>query len=184
MIKPLKTRKTQKTRKTKMESYEIHDNGGRPYLVHVHRSSNTVSVDFRPYNSEGGLDKSQPPEKVFESRYSHIWIDGKNKHKGNTIVLELNDGSMIYIGSNIQKFSLLSGDSVVSYHSEIGNSDVPYPYIIGKTHTYFMLNNCAVPNILLDFSKDVYDQFYGNSGFKSLKRFSKHLKSKILHKSM
>jgi hypothetical protein len=166
------------------ESYEIHDNGGRPYLVSVQRSSSTVSVDFRPYDSEGGMDTSLPPHRVLKSQYSNIWIGGKNKHKGNTIVLELNDGSMIYIGSNIMKFSLLPGDSVVSYHSEVGNSDVPYPYIIGKTHTYILLNKCAVPNLLLNFSKDVYDQFYGNNEFKSIKRFSKHLKTKIIHTSM
>ena len=69
---------------------------------------------------------------------------------------------------------------MVTYMSPIGNNDVPYPYIIGKTHVYLLLDAAILPKEALDLKQDVYSQYYGINEFKEhgLEATAKKLKMK------
>ena len=81
---------------------------------------------------------------------------------------------------DIQEFQLEKGDDVVTYMSPIGNNDVPYPYIIGKTYVYLLLEAVILPKEVLDLKQDVYSQYYGINEFEgnNLKAAAKKLKMK------
>jgi hypothetical protein len=73
-----------------------------------------------------------------------------------------------FIGHIIYDFSPVKGDTIVSFHSKIGNSGVDYPYAIGKTHVYLLLAKVAVETSYFDLKEDIYDQYYKVRRLKSL----------------
>lgn len=139
--------------------YETHDNGGRPFSVHIQGSRVRVS------------DISGPsPKKVVTIEADEIFI-GKHSPNGDYNGLEPQDaeGNSVlvrkgqqytYIGSEIYQFSPIEGDRVLLYYSDIGNSDVPYPYAIGQTHTYLMLDKVVVESSFFHSNDDIYDEYY------------------------
>jgi hypothetical protein len=145
--------------------YETHDNGGRPFAVED--LGGRVVVHRQTYDAI--TDGYVRDRQVFAVPYKHIWI-GKDagRHAGNSILLQSAANRYVFIGDRIYEFALEDGDSLTSYHSPVGNSDVPYPYAIGKSHTYLLLDGggsigpVRIPNEALDFSADIYGQFYGH----------------------
>jgi len=148
------------TRKVKVNgrSYEIHDNGGRPYTV-VDQSKKKTAMVY----ADNKLLKTL--------KYSKLWTGNPKSQQfgdwepGNTVLVQLGKTRCVYVGRDMLSFNLLKGDIAVDYYSPIGNNDVPYPYLIGKTHTYLINEAVTVPNAALDFTKDVYSQYYGHNGF-------------------
>ena len=71
----------------------------------------------------------------------------------------------MYIGHEIYEFQM--EDSVESYFSLIGNSDVPYPVLLGTEYAYFMLDRCYVartefsPSMTKADWEDSYQRYYG-----------------------
>jgi hypothetical protein len=112
---------------------------------------------------------------IMSKRYKNFWVgddikgfaktpSGKKlpQAKGNTILVELSGSKFIFIGHKIYEFKLKKGDEPVSYISYLGNNDVPYPYLIGKTHTYLLLEEKIIPNSALNLKKDAYAQMYAS----------------------
>lgn len=149
------------TKGTANKVYETHDNGGRPFAVED--SGDRVVVYRQKYDES--TDSYQRDHQVFASKYQKIWLG--TKPAGNTVLFQVTAGRYVFIGDRIYEFSLVAGDSVVRYVSPVGNSDVPYPYVIGKTHTYLLLDGGGsigpvfIPNEALDPKTDAYAQFYG-----------------------
>ena len=176
-----------KTRKSKAKRYEIHDNGGRPFIVEI--SGKKLSIFKREFDMKTMAVKE--PEHVRDYTFMRIWIGDDTLHfgrkmgwksawKGNSILAELVGGKMLFIGKEIYEFSMMPGDAPVQYSSYVGNSDVPYPWLIGKNNTYLMIENKVIPNEFLDLKKDAYEQFYfGDTGAKD---HAKNLKKKVIHK--
>jgi len=160
------------TRKAKgVTSYEIHDNGGRPFVVEVNPSKKEVEV-FLNESMEGGTYIKG--KSIYHTRYKSIFIGedktpeykdktAEMKSKGNSILLHISGATYVYIGHMIQSFQTRDGENINQYYSPIGNSDVPYPYAIGEHHTYFMLDMETIPNERLDLKMDGYPQFYGHA---------------------
>jgi hypothetical protein len=152
LSRPKSTSKPQK-------SYLIHDNGGRPFSVNI--SDGDVSV--YTYNQEDGdtdYSKKDYTEHIvtFKSPLK-IWIGeqyDKNPYfKGNTILLQMGNNKYVFIGSSIYSFSLQKEDEKIKiYKSDVGNSNVPYPYIVTDRNIYFMADNCFVS--LEFYSKEDY----------------------------
>ena len=150
-----------------MKTYEIHDNGGRPFVVHVYPGF--IEIYRQKYIGDYPITYEVPDKKVLETSYQQIWIGDndledpyfpkKGNYPGNSILVQIHNTSYIYIGSSIYSFSI--EDSIQNYYSPVGNSDVPYPYAIGQNRTYFMLDKKSLPNEMLDKTKDGYEQFYG-----------------------
>ena len=105
-------------------------------------------------------------EHVWESPYERILIgkDMYGRHKGNSILVHLDENRYVFIGHCIYEFRTRHGEQIEEYVSPIGNSDVPYPYAVGEQFVYFMLDRATMPRELIDLTSDrVYSQYYGHT---------------------
>ena len=178
-----------KTRKSKMKRYEIHDNGGQPFIVDV--GANKLSIYEHKYDPVA--NSYDEPKHFKDYTFRKVWIGDdtlgfgkkmgwRSAWKGNSILAELTSGKMLFIGIEIYEFSMLPGDEPVLYSSYVGNNDVPYPWLVGKTHTYLMIESKVIPNEYLDIDGDAYVQFYGFNGNKTAADHAMKLKKKVIHK--
>lgn len=160
----------------RVQTVYVEDNGIRPFKVEIDKG--VVRVYPILYNKDA--DKTEYQEKtVYEGPFQHIWL-GDNYlklrfydppgAKGNSILLRTGKSQYVYIGHIIFSFDTGS-DEIVEYYSPIGNSDVPYPYAMGKEYAYFMLDEKKVPVDQLDAEKDGYQQFYLEVPDASKKKF-------------
>ena len=159
--------------------YETHDNGARPFIAEVDEGKRQLD-----------LFKATPERPLYLGlyRYKQIWL-GSDPHKmgdkpkspkGNSILIHLQGTGrqpFLFIGHKVFEFDLQEGDSPVEYISYVGRSDVPYPYLVGKTHTYFMLDGTYVANEHLDLKKDAYSQLYSGALEGKMKKFRSRARS-------
>jgi hypothetical protein len=161
-----------KTRRSKGKTYDIHDNGGRPFFVTVQGDSVTVEKNMDKYEMKDGVfvTLQKPRKKLLEMKVDHVFVGKKSptggydglkpsEAEGNSILVK-KGSKYIYIGHEIYEFSPVEGDTIEAYYSDIGNSDVPYPYAVGKTHVYILLEKAAVDKSFFDMKKGIYDQYY------------------------
>jgi hypothetical protein len=155
-----------------MKSYLIHDNGGRPFRVEIHGMEVSVYKNMETYEIVDGIFTtiSKPEKHLMDVTADNIFVGKKSPNggydgltpkqaEGNSILLQTGS-KYIYIGSEIFEFTPVKGDTIEKYYSDIGNSDVPYPYAVGKTHVYIMLDKVAVDTSFFDMKKDIYQQYY------------------------
>jgi hypothetical protein len=165
------------TRKTKGKTYEIHDNGGRPFFVTVKGKTVSVEKNMDTYEKVNGMfvDIQKPRKHLFEKQVDELFVGKKSptggydglkpkEAEGNSILVRIGSKYM-YIGSEIYEFEPVKGDSIVAYYSDVGNSDVPYPYAVGKTHIYIMLDKVAVEKSFFDMKQNIYQQYYNGTTF-------------------
>lgn len=80
------------------------------------------------------------------------------------MVIQLNEFKYMFVGEKITEFVLEKNDEIIEYISGIGNSDVPYPYIVGKKNIYLMIEDIYFPKDCIrnmDDYCDYYDAYYG-----------------------
>lgn len=200
-----RTRKVQRGGKT----YETHDNGGRPFRVTVRGTK--VSVVKTETPEKPLLDFTV--KKTFVGKKSPTGgYDGltPKEAEGNSLLFQVSGGKYVFIGHEIFSFSPVEGDTIQEFYSNIGHSDVPYPYAIGKTHIYLMLiqDKFAVEKSFFDMKKGIYEQYffvnneldmclrgYGNASYckdkkqareqiKELEEKTKKLRTKLLQKRL
>jgi len=170
-------------------SYEIHDNGGRPFIVYLNDTYADIYVQIYDYST----NKHTPDRNIIHTMYIKSYIGGNDyldnkENVGNSIILQIEENKYMYIGSEIYTFELSNDDEIIQYYSPVGNNDVPYPYIVGKKFTYFMLDKEMIPTELLDLSIDAYSQFYGHcfekdddERYRTLNRMKAPFKTKLLY---
>lgn len=179
--------------------YQIHDNGGRPFVVYDFGDH----VDIYQQDYDETTEKDVVVKKLFGNlKYKKLFAGDndlkdpnsleKGVAKGNSVLLHTGPSNKyVYVGAGIREFTTNDGDEIVKYYSPVGNSDVPYPYAVGKTNTYFMLNNGTVKegpkyhyvsNEDLDMTTDAYAQLYGFVDSKLMGTVAKTYKVKVLHK--
>jgi hypothetical protein len=159
------------TRKAKgVKSYEVHDNGGRPFLVEVNSSTKHVDVFLYDWVGESLNGKYHKGKSVLSTHYADIFIGDNDlpdprasRGKGNSILIHVSGSKYVYVGHVIQSFETRNGEKILRYYSPIGNSDVPYPYAVGENYTYFMLDMKTLPNNVLDLKTNAYQQYYGHA---------------------
>lgn len=152
--------------------YKIHDNGGTPYFVEVNGKQVSVLKNMNTFKiiKKKFIEIENPPKDLFNLTADKVFIGKKSPNGGydglkdadaigNTILLKTGS-KYTYIGDGIYEFSPIKGDEILKYYSNIGNSDVPYPYAIGKTHVYILLDKTAVEKSYFDMSKPIYEQYY------------------------
>jgi len=148
------------------KSYKILDNGGFSFAVEVDATTAKVyKLDYIDSLQEFVFDK-----ELLSFSYKTIFVGDnalgdkqyapKGMWKGNSLLFETKGGTYVYVGSEIFQFQTKDKETIVSYLSPVGNSAVPYPYAIGTTHTYFMLEKVWMPNSALNLKKDGYSQLY------------------------
>lgn len=158
--------------------YKTHDNGGRPFFVEIQGKVVSVSKNMDTFEIVNGkfVDISAPPKPLFTKTMDEIFIGKKSpkggydglkpsQAEGNSILLRIGS-KYIFIGHEIYEFSPVKDDTIIAYYSDIGNSDVPYPYAVGNTHIYIMLDKVAVEKTYFDMKKDIYEQFYFDTRIK------------------
>lgn len=128
----------------KNRTYKTIDNGETAFFVEVGK---TVTVSK---NMDTVMNPRKPlftltPEKVFGGKGS-VLLKLKSCYR--------------FIGHIIYDFLPVKGDTIVSFHSKIGNSGVDYPYAIGKTHVYILLGKVAIEKSYFNLKEDIYDQYY------------------------
>lgn len=152
----------------KVHTYEIHDNGSRPYIVYTF--GNRVLVYYTTYDAKA--DTTNVRDKIMDIQYKKLYI-GADKPKskwnpvskdwglGNSILVQKSNNTYVHIGAGIYTFTVRPDDTIVDYLSPVGNNDVPYPYAIGKKYIYHMLEWQYFP-IPSDFNikTDVNNYFY------------------------
>jgi hypothetical protein len=180
--------------KPKGKKYLTHDNGGRPFQVIIDK--NKVHI----YKlSDDDIDKKQNYDKLIKS-YTvlkvHIGKDSSNPkvYDGNSVLLELANNKMVFIGDCIYEFELAPDDTVQKYFSQVGNSDVPYPVLLGKNYFYSMVEKkyCSrsefPSNYKISDFEDAHSYYYGTftkKGWVSpIKKIKKLPKLKMIHKKL
>lgn len=165
-------------------TYLTHDNGGTAFAVDVHRYKIEVYRMFGEYS--GG--------RVLQTKYTKKWIGDnllkdsnyqpKGRCPGNSVLIEITPGNYIHVGSEVFYFKTRNQEPILKYVSPVGNSDVPYPYAIGKNYTYFMLDKETIPNYNLNLKQDAYSQFYGSNLEKKQQQILNHSKKKFRTKTL
>ena len=144
----------------KGKSYDTLDNGLRPYRVIVNGTNVSIYKGTRKEDYTYDYDKLIRSVKV-----KKVYLGGTKSGLGNSILLHLSGNKYMYIGHEIYEFQM--EDSVESYFSLIGNSDVPYPVLLGTEYAYFMLDHCYVsrtefsPSMTKSDWEDSYQRYYG-----------------------
>lgn len=78
---------------------------------------------------------------------------------GNSILLEVEVNKYIYTGSSI--FEFITHDEIVTFISNVGINDVPYPYAIDCNDTYYLLEEKVVAHYIHPpFESDPYRIYY------------------------
>lgn len=192
--------KLDKLIKPKGKKYLTHDNGGRPFQVIIDK--NNVSV-YRLDNKEieennDKINKESYKKLVKNFTVEKVYIGKDSKYgkefDGNSILLELPGNKLIFIGECIYEFELVPGDSIQKYFSQVGNSDVPYPVLLGKNNFYSMIEKqyCCRTEFPTDYKVSDYEgahgYFYGTftkKGWVSpIKKIKKLPKLKIIQKKL
>lgn len=187
---PLSSSKTRKIteKPTDRHRYEIHDNGAVPFIVEDYPKKKKVII----YENDPFPDTGQARfgKKLHDIKYKNIWL-GDNVEsklfgdfeKGNTIVLQTAANKYVAIcRESIISFSIEAGEAVSKFVAPIGNSDVPYPYLVGTKNVYLLLERVQLPIELIDMNEEPYSQYYGHGEFssKGLKKKAVAMKYKFL----
>lgn len=159
-----------------MPKYLIHDNGGRPFMVDVNTAKKSINV-YKPREltevEEDDINKNRYTTAYHTTlvlhipRYKKVFIGEDPAWKealGNSILVCVRDHEYISIGMSI--YSFVTEDEIISYQSHVGNSDVPYPYAIGKKYIYFIIEKSQAPmSEFSDFDifEDPYMKLYGHN---------------------
>lgn len=159
-------------------SYLIHDNGARPYKVHV--SGKTVEIykgEYRTLANGKTIDydtmdytkliKKLTVQDVHVGKSPCIdAADGCGaSFVGNTVLLHISGKKYMHVGRDIFEFTI--DDEFEAYYSLIGNNDVPYPLLVGTKKVYFMLDRATLPRTVFTAKMnaaewaDGYTYFYG-----------------------
>ena len=170
----------------------IVDNGGIPFRVHLSsagRGAATISalVPGSGSGSDSGSGSGPasyaewgtiaytrariglcPTEQSRSPSPSSWW------HNGNSLLLHTGDRAdgepwpLVYIGPSIKSFVPRPNDTIVAFVSPMGNSAVPYPYAIGRTHTYLVeeavcIDNATLVRVMASAPRtlDPYEVLYG-----------------------
>jgi len=182
-----------------VKSYEIHDNGGRPFRVEIQGNKVSVWKNMDTFEKRNGkfVDIHKPEKHILEFDADAVFIGKKSpdggydglkpkEAEGNSILLQTGS-KYVYIGSEIYEFAPVKGDTIIKYYSNVGHSDVAYPYAIGKTHVYILLEKVAIPIDFFEGLKDIYEQFYdlkASRGHQEQKDKVIKLKTKMLQKRL
>lgn len=186
-----------------MKRYLTQDNGREPFMVEVDHSMVKVFKLHDNFGYDRKPKKSEYTVLVRKFETSKVYIGKSPKTPmtkfsgghgsrldGNSILLQLKNGTMVFIGDEIYQFKLEKDDIIESYVSPVGNNFVPYPTAIGRNNIYFMLDQKYVPVKYLPKAitkydmNDLYSIFYGHiEPYPSLEPFAKKMKGvKTIHK--
>lgn len=164
--------------------YFIHDNYFRPFIVYLNNNSiqiykipNNMFFALTNYSLHMNKNKWMYIEHVLTiSKPLQYWIGKSPKNDrtnysnsfgkefdGNTILVQKDKETYIYIGEEILSFKLKiknnNKNKIIYYVSHIGNNDVPYPYAIDSLGNYYLMVEKKIIHITKNttLQKSAYD---------------------------
>ncbi len=154
--------------------YVTQMNGGRPYVVYTGVSDITVyTVPDKILRECCGWPEDKDFYTKLVKKIGNVTRKFIPKYKiihnfkatGNTILVQSGSG-YVHVGDGIFSFKSELGDEIQKYYSPIGNSNVPYPIAVGKTHVYIILEKVVLKKDLFpkgtDWEEGAIDYFYEN----------------------
>lgn len=97
------------------------------------------STELEEFDSWAKASGSAWKRALGLARKPNTWYFG-----GNSVLLQTGAQKYVYIGERMFEFST-PRDNIVRYVSDMGNSAVPYPYAVGKSRVYFMIEPVSAP---------------------------------------
>ena len=116
------------------KTFLTHYNGGKPFKIQF---NNGIISIYKYDINEGNKYEVNPVLTIKKYNGVFIGTHANNKFPGNTILVHINRNKYIYIGETIIKFETL--EPIKYYISELGNSDVPYPYAVTDLYIYLLV---------------------------------------------
>lgn len=135
--------------------YFIHDNGGTPYVVRNFPENKHIYI----YKQ---LDYTYTYIYSTTQKYEDI-LPGEDNNEGltgNSVIIRISDNNYCYIGSEIYMFKIPEGEFITEFYSDIGNSNVPYPYAISQNYVYIMLDKVMGNLSDINMNSNIYNQYY------------------------
>jgi hypothetical protein len=129
-----------------MRQYETYGSRGRPFLVEDYGSHVEI------------FENTAEKPRLLKTPYTKLFV-GKEP-PGNSVLIQVSGSKYIHVGAIAYSFSLVKGDTIKSFESKMDKHSLTAPLAFGKTHTYLLLDEVAIPNELLDFKEDIYQQWY------------------------
>ena len=65
--------------------------------------------------------------------------------RGSSVLLQTSKSRYVFVGGREAYAFTATNDSILKFHSLVGNSAVPYPVAVGKEFVYMMLDHVKVP---------------------------------------
>ena len=127
-----------------VHEYITYGSRGRPFLVEDHGSHVEI------------YENTEEKPLLLKTRYIKLFV-GK---QGNSVLIQVSGSKYIHVGAIAYSFALVKGDTIKSFESKMGKHNITAPIAFGKTHTYLLLDQVAIPNELLNFQEDIYQQWY------------------------
>jgi hypothetical protein len=146
------------TRRDQAQRYRTHDNGGRPFEVHVEPDRTVTVYKQRPTAETASFrrlhavyDRTAP---VFHAKVAEVFVgrsplnawtaesDGRGEHgpacDGNTMLFRTRPDRFEYLfvgRETLQTFR--TRHAITRFVSYVGSNDVPYPYAVDDAHNVF-----------------------------------------------
>jgi len=175
------------TIKIKKKRYITIDNGANPWIVDDYPLEKRVTIYKNIVDDSG---KMLEPVKVTEMKYINLWPSESDSKKfaeywkkGNTVLIQKSKYVFVLVYRNITEFKIEAGDEPVKFMSPIGNNDVPYPYLVGKTNLYMLVDSPEyVPIAPFNFKFSIVDQFLRINEFNNSPPLNpKKIKEEVLY---
>ena len=178
------------------EKYLIFDNGGRPYKVVIKGKGLDIftyddSVEDINYDDYPILIKSyRNLKKIFIPKGIDDRGDSWSGGKGNTILAQISGNRYLFIGPWIYEFE--TKGKILEYHSQVGNSGVPYPLAVGENNVYFLIEKGEEGYLSREYFEefpkkyswaiDGYSRLWGQNTFEKKLSTKKISKIKVIKK--
>lgn len=147
--------------------FTTHDNGGRPFRVHIHKKKKTALIEGLAYDWDGNETQAKP---LFEIAFLQVFV-GKSplnsmtaysgghgkEFDGNSILFELSPKHYLFVGGRIFEFT--TSHRIVQYVSPVGPSDVPYPFAVDDAGNRYLM----IEDVFFSTSaEEPYDAYYND----------------------
>jgi len=138
-----------------------HDNGNRPFVVHMDSAKRTFiykQVDYLVLDVK----------KIFKGQLNSSCLLQLTKRKKGY--------NYYFVG--IETFSFKTSEKIINYVAPIGNSNVPYPYAESKNYYYMLLDRVYFKKSNLDIDMensdyDLYNYYWKNEELLKPKKLDK-----------
>ena len=134
-------------------------NGGNFYYVSYDETLNNKKIfisNTDKYSDDYGYQHNLDYENIIIGKSIET---GEDSFEGNTILVNLESNRWLYICDKIYEFNLPKDEKIIKYISNMGNNNVPYPFLVTDKRTYFFCEFLSLPNEFVNEGDPYYDLY-------------------------